>query len=373
MKEKIAQKKALPLVFFILFTLSLVSCSGKNIGWGVLLWAVEDPSIPSGTLLSIQIRSNIEQAWVVNVPEPYNTGGMQVANVPIPHLEFFRSRSAAERFAADFAEYSVIYAETVQDGLPIRDRPENNARRVYRLRQGEIIKILGIAEGVEAVSATGDPLEGDWYRVMTHSGSRGFCFSYRLREFEHYTGSFEKALDYDDIIDSEEGDQNGVSQSPALLDGTALMDGADFFTQTVSMDILDSTERERQQDKLLDIYDRGPRFSSINYGDLIINAGGSFEWDGINELPEGIFTGPVLGSGNLDMDYRLIGELDERYTGAFAMVFNSAGGIRSSLIFAYILDHQGLRLEHIPSGLVSGNFINRRSSSPLIIYFSPDR
>jgi hypothetical protein len=96
------------------------------------------------------------------------------------------------------------YAETLQDGLPIREAPENSARRVYRLRQGEILKILNVAAGVPAISATGDPLPGDWFRVLTEDGTRGYCFSYRLRLFEHTPGTFITASgDAGDAQDAE--------------------------------------------------------------------------------------------------------------------------------------------------------------------------
>jgi hypothetical protein len=59
---------------------------------------------------------------------------------------------------------------------------------VYRLRTGEIIKILSLAQGNPPISTTGDPLPGEWYRVLTENGSAGYCFSYRLKLFEHYGG-----------------------------------------------------------------------------------------------------------------------------------------------------------------------------------------
>jgi len=44
-------------------------------------------------------------------------------------------------------------------------------------------------EGVEAVGASGDPLPGEWYRVLTEDGTTGYCFSYRLKLFDHSGGS----------------------------------------------------------------------------------------------------------------------------------------------------------------------------------------
>jgi hypothetical protein len=78
----------------------------------------------------------------------------------------------------------LTYAEAVQDGLPIRSEPDNGARRVYRLKQGEIVKVLSRAERSPAMS--GDtPLPGEWLKVLTDDGSSGYCFSYRLKLFEH--------------------------------------------------------------------------------------------------------------------------------------------------------------------------------------------
>jgi hypothetical protein len=156
----------------------------------VLLWATGDPAIPSGTVLPVYIRSNIDQVWVAGIPEAYRNAGRETNKFEIPlwQLELFGRKKAAQARAAEFAEYAGLYAEAVQDGLPIRDDPDNSARRVYRLRMGEIIKILARVDGNPAISATGDPLPGDWYRALTKDGVVGYCFSYRLRLFEYAGG-----------------------------------------------------------------------------------------------------------------------------------------------------------------------------------------
>ncbi|MDR2952954.1 MAG: SH3 domain-containing protein [Treponema sp.] len=172
--------------------LSLSSCS--RLGWGILLWSTDEPPIPSGAVLPVYIKSNINQVWVVGVPETYRTDkeGDKI-EIPLPQFEFSGSRRKAEQRAGEFAEYAGFYAENLQDGLPIREHPDNNARRVYRLRTGEIIKILSRIEGVPAISATGEPLPGDWYKVLTWDGTTGYCFSYRLKIFEQGIGSVQSA------------------------------------------------------------------------------------------------------------------------------------------------------------------------------------
>ena len=434
------------LVVFLVF--SFGSCDKKTIGYGVLLWAVEDPEIPSGSVLPVQVRSNIEQAWITGLPDDYAGEEKQIVMVPLPHLEFFNTKGSAEKFAAAFSEYALLYAETVQDGLPIRDKPENNARRTYRLKEGEIIKILEKAEGVEAISTTGSALEGDWYRVLTRSGSIGFCFSYRLRIFEHITGSLgdepvkidtseDRDLEivlsriwypeaYKTMInsgrlnldflsknysfkagvldgkarvflenDSEEfaykkitktGDRswnfNGTPLNVTLRSDSMLevqwedkdnnRKSETFVTLPVSVENIVNQEKERRQNIYRTLYVRGPSFSSANYGTIIFRENGDFVWDDIETLPRGLFSGSVVGSGIVDMDYGLSREMGEQYTGAMALRFNSVSGNRSTLVFAYILDNQGLRMEHIPSGNVSGRTVTRRGSSPFIIYFSAD-
>jgi hypothetical protein len=165
------------------------SCS-RGIGWGVLLWSSQNPPIPSGTVLPVYLRSDISQVWVLGIPEAYRTAGEGIDKfeIPLTQFEFLGSRRKAEQQVRNMAPYTLTYAENLQDGLPIRDAADNGARRVYRLRGGEIIKILAQVEGNPAVGASGEPLPGEWYQVMTEDGSRGYCFSYRLKFFEHSGG-----------------------------------------------------------------------------------------------------------------------------------------------------------------------------------------
>jgi hypothetical protein len=179
------------IILFAFFALFLSSCS--RLGYGVLLWSIDDPPIDSGTVLPVYIRSNIERIWVVGVPETTGLGRDYKLEIPLTQLEFVGSRRNAIQWAQDFAPFAMSYAENLQDGLPIRDGPDNNSRRVYRLRLGEVIKILGRVKGNPPIGASGDPLPGDWYRVMTSDGVIGFCFSYRLRIFNQTQRSIQSS------------------------------------------------------------------------------------------------------------------------------------------------------------------------------------
>jgi len=180
----------IPRLSLLFLILACTACSSR-LGWGVLLWSTEDPPISSGTVLPVYIRSNINKVWVVGIPDGLRSSkdGLDKMEIPLARLELVGSKAKANKRADHFARYARTYAENMQDGLPIRDNPDNNARRVYRMRYGEIIKILSLEEGSAAISATGDPLPGDWYKVLTEDGSTGYCFSYRLKLFEHSGGS----------------------------------------------------------------------------------------------------------------------------------------------------------------------------------------
>ena len=176
--------------FLLIFAISLViiSCT-KPLGWGILLWAIEDPEVPSGTIIPVYVKSHINQVWVAGVPEIYQRGtSIDKFEIPLYKLELVGSKKATQKRAEEFAEFALMYAETLQDGLPIRSEPDNSARRTYRLRHGEIVKILEEAPGIPPISTTGEPLTGVWYKVLTEDGNIGYCFSYRLRLFEHITG-----------------------------------------------------------------------------------------------------------------------------------------------------------------------------------------
>jgi len=157
------------------------------------LWSTEEPPVLSGTVMPVYIKSNINQVWVVGVPETFRKSGTNKIEIPLSQLEFTGSKKKAVRRAEEFAQYAHAYAENLQDGLPIRDAPDNGSKRVYRLRLGEVIKILSVARGNPPISTTGDPLPGDWYKVLTHDGVIGYCFSYRLKIFDHNGGPVQTA------------------------------------------------------------------------------------------------------------------------------------------------------------------------------------
>ena len=178
-------------LFSLFLILALSSCS--KLGYGVLLWSIDEPPVDSGTVLPVYIKSNIEKIWVVGIPEKSGTYKGNKKEIPLTQLEFIGSKRKAVKWAEVFAPYAMLYAENLQDGLPIRSTPDNNSKRVYRMRLGEVVKVLGVAKGIPPISTTGDPLPGEWYKVLTNDGAIGYCFSFRLKLFTQNGDSVQTA------------------------------------------------------------------------------------------------------------------------------------------------------------------------------------
>ena len=80
-------------------------------------------------------------------------------------------------------EHKHAYARVKLDGLPMRSNPDNTSNQVYRLKLGQLVKILWFGEGVPVLKG-GKPMDGQWYEVITEDGVRGWCFSYNLTIYD---------------------------------------------------------------------------------------------------------------------------------------------------------------------------------------------
>ncbi|MBR2106069.1 MAG: SH3 domain-containing protein, partial [Treponema sp.] len=85
--------------------------------------------------------------------------------------------------AQKYAEFANSYASVKLNGLPSRAEPVNTAKQVYRLRKGEVVKILYKGEGTAPMTG-GKPLPGEWFKILMNDGTQGWCFSYNLALFQ---------------------------------------------------------------------------------------------------------------------------------------------------------------------------------------------
>jgi hypothetical protein len=178
---------------------ALASCAPRT-GWGLVLWTVKGTSAKAGSVVPVYLKSNITKEYVIGVQDDPKAR----LEVPLWQVELFRSRRAALARGKEFGEFTSIYMIAAKDGLPIREKTSNLAKRVYRLRESEMVKVLEKVEG-EAMFTGQTKLPGDWYRVLTMDGTMGFVFSYTMRMFDESTGeapSAQVAQSDSELLDS---------------------------------------------------------------------------------------------------------------------------------------------------------------------------
>ena len=140
----------------IIFSLFLISCSDKIMGYSVLLWNIPEQEMQAGQVLPVYIKSNISHVYVVS-----NAAGEKF-EIPLWQLTEPVKKSKVNALVEKYSENAHTYASVKLDGLPCRAEPVNTAKQVYRLRKGEIIKILYKGNGAKPMAGK-NALEGDWY------------------------------------------------------------------------------------------------------------------------------------------------------------------------------------------------------------------
>lgn len=170
-------KRILLLLSLLAASLIFTGCSDKIMGYSVVLWNSPEYKIKSGDVVPVYIKSNISHVYVIGVEN-----GEKI-ELPLWQLTEPVKKSKINAAANKYSANARTYASVKLDGLPCRAEPVNTAKQVYRLRKGEVIKVLYKGKGA-APMAGKTPLEGDWYRILTDNGTQGWCFSYNLNLFE---------------------------------------------------------------------------------------------------------------------------------------------------------------------------------------------
>ncbi len=166
-------------------------------GYSVVLWTIPEQQIKSGDIVPVYIKSNISHVYVIGTPS-----GEKI-EVALWQLTEPVKKGKVKNIAARYAENAATYASVKLDGLPCRAEPVNTAKQVYRLRKGEVIKILYKGNG-QAPMAGKNALEGDWYRILTDDGTMGWCFSYNLNLYE--TDALGQRVGGAEIVEAAEED-----------------------------------------------------------------------------------------------------------------------------------------------------------------------
>ncbi len=169
---KFFKNSTLPVLMSTLVLIALVtSCKEKYIGYGVLLWSPNENIVSTGAVLPVISKSKINNSYSVK-----GTNGKGTLELPTWRIELYEKETEASRAAQNVIKYKTIFARNLKDGLLIRKGPKVSSSRVYKMKKGQIIKIIGRSESMKNVGQ----YTGYWYNVLTQDGTKGFCFDHYL-------------------------------------------------------------------------------------------------------------------------------------------------------------------------------------------------
>ena len=155
----------------IFISLVFISCGLGNAGWGVLIWSHDEAEIPSGAIIEVFEISSLKSTYTVGIP-----GSDTKTEIPQWRVEYFKKRKSAELLFQQYSEFSDQYAATLLNGLRLREEPEQNSSELYKLREGQVIKLLDRQPDKVAIGE----YTGYWYKVLTGDGMAGYVFGHYL-------------------------------------------------------------------------------------------------------------------------------------------------------------------------------------------------
>lgn len=157
--------------------LLLVACGPTPLGYGVVLWS-DGGALPAGAVILVLEESSIENRYLVR------PGAAERGAEPVPvarwRVRVFPEPEQAAAFAAGYAPFAASYGYAARNGLPVRAAASATADIVYKLRAGEVTKVLERSAQPEQVGV----YENYWYEVLAADGTVGYTFGEFLPVFE---------------------------------------------------------------------------------------------------------------------------------------------------------------------------------------------
>lgn len=165
------------LLVVILPALALASCGVRAAGYGVVVWGETGTGLQTGIIVPVIREATIGSSFLLLVP-----GEKKPREFPAGRVRFFKARSDAARFLQSFSPYLQSWAVSMKQDpppLPIRDQASQDGRVIYKLKPGQLVKVVGKSAAPETIQQYSDY----WYEVVTDDGFSGFCFGHYLTSF----------------------------------------------------------------------------------------------------------------------------------------------------------------------------------------------
>ena len=152
----------------------LAGCGPRPIGYSLVFWAEEGAPYRTGELLRVVKESQVQETYLVQLPH-----SKELTELPRFRAAFYQSEQEARDAKKAYAPFAAVFGYSKKDGLPIREKPTQEAKQIYKLREGQIVKILSRNEEKVSIANYRDY----WYRVLTSDGFSGFSFGAFLPVF----------------------------------------------------------------------------------------------------------------------------------------------------------------------------------------------
>lgn len=177
------------LLVLTVLSLIVVACGDRPDAYGVVLWSDADGEPETGAIVPIVETSRAGDTHLLN---------LDASNDEIDswRVRLFDDREAAETFQAEYQEFEDIFARANVNALPVRQRQDRLSSIVYRLRDGEEMKVL--RKSAEPFNEAG--LVAHWYHVLTEEGVEGYVFGYHLTVFDAEVGIVEEEPEADPVL-----------------------------------------------------------------------------------------------------------------------------------------------------------------------------
>lgn len=423
------------LIVILALSAILMGCS-KPLGYGVLLWSEDENEIASGSLVSVVSESDLQDAYVIRIePKPGDASSVETT-VTRWRVRLFETEEEATGYGASYDELATLYARSARNALPMRSDPNLGGNNiVYRLRDGEVVKLIGRADEESNLSG----LVSYWYSAITETGVQAYVFGYELSLFDPLDpdAEFAESGTVDPLLQLLLGDvwrpiyfadmivdgtydldlfqpKYGLFPHPEesylelvlpyhsttfnysavvnvgprkyLAEGTTLqltfnrgnelslqylVDGRQYILamQRVALDIQDYIDAELQHRRSTyqRLLDRGPAFSSGNYGQITLFEDRRFMWSGYERLvpaaiPSGLGTG-----GRVVLDLYLGPALVDQFEGVVSFRFD---GYAEPVTFVYTLVPDGVRMVYVPQIEIYEIVVMGNGVSSITLFFS---
>ncbi len=193
------------LTIFSVLVFLFASCGPRIVGYAVVVWPDPEQPFAAGQILDIVQTSQLQGTVTALVDQ-------REVSYPMWRVEYFETEPSARSFSENFDPWRESYARSLLTALPVRALPDRTSPRLYRLRDGEVMKVIGRQD--EQSNEAG--LVDYWYRVLTENGTGGWVFGRNL-ELVSSSGRSLSPRDDMDRLDRLVRDIRSVTWRPAYF------------------------------------------------------------------------------------------------------------------------------------------------------------